>query len=131
MLAEQRLLHRLKQRDENAFTEVVRLYQHRVFNLVLRMLGDRAEAEDLAQDIFLTVYRTVDQFRGESKFSTWLYRVAANHCKNRIKYLGRRHQKQTSSYEDATEGGRELAEAQGSPLAQPKSHRPDELLEGH
>ena len=54
------------------------------------MIGDQAEAEDLAQDVFVTVLKAIDGFRGDSKLSTWLYRVAANHCKNRIKYLGRR-----------------------------------------
>jgi RNA polymerase sigma-70 factor, ECF subfamily len=133
---EQALVRRLRAREESAFNEIVRLYQHKVFNLVFRMLGDRAEAEDLAQDVFVTVFRSVEQFRGESKFSTWLYRVAANHCKNRLKYLGRRHQKQTSSYEDAVDAGRD-PQGEGDALssgAMPGGERvarPDELLEGY
>jgi RNA polymerase sigma-70 factor (ECF subfamily) len=128
-LPEERLLKLLRQRDERAFSEVVRLYQHKVFNLVFRMLGDRAEAEDLAQDVFVTVFRSIEQFRGDAKFSTWLYRVAANHCKNRLKYLGRRHQKQTSSYETASEEGRDL-EGSSEPPLHVKLGRPDEVLEG-
>jgi RNA polymerase sigma-70 factor, ECF subfamily len=89
-VAERLFIRRLKQRDEQAFNEVVRLYGDKVFSLVYRMIGSRAEAEDIAQDVFITVFKTVDSFRGESKFSTWLLRVAANHCKNRIKYLARR-----------------------------------------
>jgi RNA polymerase sigma-70 factor (ECF subfamily) len=54
------------------------------------MIGNRAEAEDIAQEVFITVFKTIDGFRGEAKFSTWLLRVAANQCKNRIKYLARR-----------------------------------------
>ncbi len=85
----------------------------------------------MSQDIFWTVFRTIDQFRGDSKFSTWLYRVAANHCKNRMKYLGRRFQKQTSSYEDAVAEGREPSE-EGAPLGVTLARgRPDELLEGY
>ncbi|HJZ88987.1 MAG TPA: sigma-70 family RNA polymerase sigma factor [Polyangia bacterium] len=90
-LRERALLARLRERDETAFTEVVRDYQNRVFNLVYRMIGSREEAEDLAQEVFVTVFKSIEQFRGDSKFSTWLYRIAANHCKNRIKYLSRRH----------------------------------------
>ena len=87
---EEQLVERLKRRDEAAFNELVRAYEKRVFRLVLRMLGDRAEAEDVAQDVFITVFKSIDSFRGESKLSTWMFRVATNHCKNRIKYLDRR-----------------------------------------
>jgi RNA polymerase sigma-70 factor (ECF subfamily) len=89
-LAERLLIARLRQRDERAFSEVVRLHGDKVFNLVLRMVGTRAEAEDIAQEVFVTVFKSIDSFRGESKFSTWLLRIAANHSKNRIKYLARR-----------------------------------------
>ena len=80
-IRERLLIRRLQQRDERAFTEVVRLYQHKVYNLVYRMVGNREEAEDVAQEVFVTVFKAIDSFRGESKFSTWLYRIAANHCK--------------------------------------------------
>ena len=89
-LAERLLIGRLKARDEQAFNEIVRRYGDKVFSLVYRMIGSRAEAEDIAQEVFVTVFKTVDGFRGESKFSTWLLRIAANQCKNRIKYLARR-----------------------------------------
>ncbi len=87
---EQKLVERLKRRDEAAFSELVRLYQGRIFHLVLRMIGDPAEAEELSQEVFITVFKAIDGFRGDSKLSTWMYRVATNHCKNRIKYLSRR-----------------------------------------
>jgi RNA polymerase sigma-70 factor (ECF subfamily) len=89
-LAERLLIARLRQRDERAFSEVVRLHGDKVFNLVLRMVGTRAEAEDIAQEVFVTLWKSIDSFRGESKFTTWLLRIAANHSKNRIKYLARR-----------------------------------------
>lgn len=89
-LRERILVERLKGRDEAAFSEVVRAYQDRVFSLVHRMIGDRGEAEDLAQEVFVTVFKRIGEFRGESKLSTWIYRIAINHCKNRIKYLARR-----------------------------------------
>ena len=89
-LAERLLIARLKEREEQAFSEVFRLYGDKVFNLVFRMIGSRQEAEDVTQEVFISVFKTVDGFRGESKFSTWLLRIAANQCKNRIKYLARR-----------------------------------------
>lgn len=102
-LDEQRLVMRLRQRDEAAFTQMVRQYQGRVFGLVYRMLNDRAEAEDLAQEVFVTVFKAIDSFRGDSSFSTWLYRIATNHCRNRIKYLGRRHHNRQVDIQDARE----------------------------
>jgi RNA polymerase sigma-70 factor (ECF subfamily) len=89
-VAERLLIDRLKERDEQAFNEIVRLYGDKVFSLVYRMIGSRAEADDIAQEVFITVFKTIDTFRGEAKFSTWLLRIAANHSKNRIKYLARR-----------------------------------------
>lgn len=89
-VAERLLINRLKQRDEQAFNEIVRLYGDKVFSLVYRMIGNRQEAEDIAQEVFVTVFKSIDTFRGEAKFSTWLLRIAANLSKNQIKYLARR-----------------------------------------
>lgn len=88
---ERSLLRRLRDRDERAFRELIDEHRDRVFNITYRMLGNRHEAEDVAQEVFISVFKTIDSFREESKFSTWLYRVTVNHCKNRIKYLARRH----------------------------------------
>src|SRR5262249_62026549 len=55
------------------------------------MIGNRAEAEDLAQEVFVQVFKAIGTFRGESKLSTWIYRIAINLCKNRAKYLRVRH----------------------------------------
>ncbi len=100
---EEQLIERLKRRDEAAFNELVRLYETRVFRLVLRMLSDRAEAEDVAQEVFITVFKSIDGFRGDSKLSTWLYRVATNHCKNRIKYLDRRARGKKREFDEIAE----------------------------
>ena len=102
---EKALVERLQRHDEAAFNALVRLYEKSVFRLVLRMLGDRAEAEDVAQDVFVTIFKSIGGFRGESKLSTWIYRVATNHCKNRIKYLDRRARGKKSELDDVTEGG--------------------------
>jgi RNA polymerase sigma-70 factor (ECF subfamily) len=125
---EEKLVERLKRRDEAAFNEVVRLYQERVFRLVLRMLGDRAEAEDVAQEVFITVFKSIDGFRGDSKLSTWLYRVATNHCKNRIKYLERRARGKKKEFDEIAEHDT-LESATMSPSAQVA--RPDQQAEAN
>lgn len=55
--------------------------------MVYRMIGNRQEAEDIAQEVFISVYRGIGNYRGEGRFFTWLYRIASNKTKNRIKYL--------------------------------------------
>jgi len=121
---ERSLLKRLLDRDERAFRELVEAHRDRVFNITYRMLGDRAEAEDVAQEVFITVFKSIDSFRQESKFSTWLYRVAVNHCKNRIKYLARRHDRKREELNETSE--------QVNGVAQPslRAGQPDRALEG-
>lgn len=63
-----------------AFELLVRRHQDRVFRLCLRMLGDWADAEDAAQDVFVRAWRSLGRFRGEAAFSTWLHRLAVNRC---------------------------------------------------
>ncbi|HEY5922940.1 MAG TPA: sigma-70 family RNA polymerase sigma factor [Kofleriaceae bacterium] len=103
---ERSLLRRLRDRDERAFRELVEAHRDRVYNITFRMLGNRAEAEDVAQEVFIAVFKTIDSpnsgYREESKFSTWLYRVAVNHCKNRIKYLARRHDRDREEIDETT-----------------------------
>ncbi len=88
---DRRLVKRIRDGDEGAFQELVSTYQNRIYGLCYRFLGDREEAEDVAQDVFLTVFRAIGSYRGEGRFFTWLYRIASNNCKNRIKYLKGRH----------------------------------------
>ncbi len=88
---------------EDAFAVLVQRYQNRVFSLVHRVLHIPAETEDMAQDVFVTVYRTLEQFRGDCSFSTWVYRIALNLCKNRIKYLQRRNFHRAQDIEETSE----------------------------
>lgn len=123
---ERLLIRKLRERDEKAFREVVEEYSDRIYNLTYRMLGNREEAEDVSQEVFITVFKSIDSFRGDSKFSTWLYRIAVNHCKNRIKYLSRRHDRDQSEYDE--ELLRE--QAAGAATAPNPAPRPDKQLEG-
>ena len=78
------LVERLQASDPAAFEALVRAYQHRVFGVAVRMLGNRTDAEDVAQEVFLRVHRAIGSFRGEAKLSTWLYGIASNLCLNRL-----------------------------------------------
>jgi RNA polymerase sigma-70 factor (ECF subfamily) len=75
--------------DESAFEELVRRHQQRVFRLLMRMMGNRDEAEEVAQEAFISLYRHGKRFRSEALFSTFVYRVAANAALNRRRTLGR------------------------------------------
>lgn len=88
---------------EEAFNRLVIKYQHKIYNLCCRVMGDRDEAQDMAQEVFITVHKSLRNFRGESLFSTWVFRVTVNHCKNRIKHLGRRRYYQTLSIDQPME----------------------------
>lgn len=68
--------------EHGGFEAIVRAYERRVYNLACQMLGDREEARDATQEIFLRVHQNLESFRSESKFSTWLYRLAMNHLLN-------------------------------------------------
>lgn len=88
---DEELVRRFNDGDREAFAELVRRYQDRIFTLCLRWMRDRQVAEEVAQDVFVAVYKALPRFRGEAKFSTWMFRVATNHCKNRRLYRQRRH----------------------------------------
>lgn len=78
------LVQRVQRGDKTAFDLLVRKYQHKVVKLVTRYLRNPADAEDVAQEAFIKAYRAMPQFRGDSAFYTWLYRIAINSAKNAI-----------------------------------------------
>jgi len=124
---ETRFVARLVARDESAFNELVIAYERRVFALVFRMLGRREEAEDLAQEVFVQVFKAIDQFRGESKLSTWIFRIAVNLCKNRAKYNSRRR---SGEQDDVHEMADRMSGEGGKGVTVGDIARPDEMLEG-
>ena len=77
------LVERHRHGDPAAFDEIFERYQRMVFNLALRMSGNREEAADLSQEIFLRIYKHVGRFKGRSSLKTWVYRVAMNCCRSR------------------------------------------------
>jgi RNA polymerase sigma-70 factor (ECF subfamily) len=78
------LVKRVQRGDKSAFDLLVRKYQHKVVKLVLRYVRNPAEAEDIAQEAFIKAYRALPQFRGDSAFYTWMYRIAINTAKNSL-----------------------------------------------
>lgn len=83
------LVRRAQQGDQEAFAELVTCHQRYVYNLAYRLLREASEAEDLAQEAFLRAWRGLGNFRGEARFTTWLYRIVTNLCYNRLPSLRR------------------------------------------
>jgi RNA polymerase sigma-70 factor (ECF subfamily) len=83
------LMLRVKAGDREAFEELVNKYKHPVMNLIYRALGDATEAEDLAQNVFVQVYKSADRYRVCAKFTTWLFTIARNLCLNEIRRRSR------------------------------------------
>jgi RNA polymerase sigma-70 factor, ECF subfamily len=77
---EQALIERCRTGDDIAFGELVERYKHLVYGMVWRLTTDRSQVDDLAQDVFLKIYRGLPYFRGEARLSTWIFRIVSNVC---------------------------------------------------
>lgn len=87
---DQQLVERVQRGDKKAFELLVSKYQRKLMRLVSRLVHDQAEAEDVVQEAFIKAYRALPNFRGESAFYTWLYRIGVNTAKNHLVTQGRR-----------------------------------------
>ncbi len=87
---DQILVARVQRGEKGAFDLLVRKYQHKVAKLISRYVSNRAEVEDITQEVFIKAFRGLPGFRGESAFYTWLYRIAVNTAKNYLESQGRR-----------------------------------------
>jgi RNA polymerase sigma-70 factor (ECF subfamily) len=85
------LVQRCAVGDESAYADLVAEHQRMVIQLAMNLLGDRDEALDLSQEVFLRVFRTINRFRGQSTLRTWIYRIAVNQARNRHRFWCRRH----------------------------------------
>jgi RNA polymerase sigma-70 factor (ECF subfamily) len=100
--ADWQLVERVQRGDKQAFDLLVAKYQRKLFRLLSRLVRDQSEIEDVAQEAFIKAYRALPNFRGESAFYTWLYRIAINTAKNYLVAQGRRAPTQTEAdIEDA------------------------------
>ncbi|MGQ9653801.1 MAG: RNA polymerase sigma factor [Thermodesulfobacteriota bacterium] len=132
--SEGRWIELAQEGDRESFERIVIAYQQKVFNLAFRLLGEREEAEDLTQEVFINVFRHIGEFRGESQFSTWIYQVTTNHCRNRLKYLRRRFHHVTESIDDPVsteegEMGREIPDEGEIPEDQLYRRQVQELVQ--
>ena len=114
------LVERALDGDIAAFEKLVSRYQNKIMGYVGRMVnGDREEAEDVTQETFIKAYRSLDSFRGQASFSTWLYKIATNLCIDRARGKKRRPQQAFSLDEpmdkDEEKGGREIPDSRYEP----------------
>ena len=89
--------------DTEAFSELVTRYEKTVYNLALRMVGDRSDAADMAQEAFVKAWTNLPSYRGESRFSAWLYRITTNVCLDFLRHKSRRPQVSLSTSDDDEE----------------------------
>lgn len=95
------LVQRVRSGDQRAFKLLVERYQRRVYAVALGMLKDREEARDVAQEAFIKVYKYVEHFKGDSSFSTWLYRITSNLCIDVLRRRGSGGQTEQVEFDDA------------------------------
>ena len=119
MGSEQEFVERLKAGDPTAYEELIENYAEMVYRVAFRILQDPHDAEDAMQEAFLTVYRRIGSFRGDSKFSTWLYRITSNAALDMIR-ARQRKQGQDIAWDDTEE--------EGAPLPDTVTPLPEEVL---
>lgn len=100
-ISDQQLVERVQRGDKNAFNLLVLKYQSKVISLISRYVRNQADVTDVAQEAFIKAYRALPNFRGESAFYTWLYRMAVNTAKNYLVSQGRRAPANDVDAEDA------------------------------
>lgn len=106
-----RLVEACRRGDSTAFDELVRRYKDRVFAVVYRFVGNREDALDISQEVFVHAYRSINGYRGAARVYTWLYSIAANLSRNRLRDSGRRGRNMSTSLEALQEQAPGVAEA--------------------
>ncbi len=102
------LVERLRQGEEEAYEILIERFQQPVYNLVVRLLNDPAEACDVVQEVFLKVFRKIGSFRGDSSLKTWIYRIAVNEAYNQQRWFSR-HRRPEVDLESGPESHRQLS----------------------
>jgi len=130
------LMLRVKQGDTAAFEELVDKYKQPVINLIYRTLRDSTESEDLAQNVFVQVFKSADRYRVEAKFSTWLFTITRNLCLNEIRRRSRHPAESLDAAEnpDDDSAGRQFEDRKNTSapdllLRDELTHKVEEALE--
>jgi RNA polymerase sigma-70 factor (ECF subfamily) len=130
------LMARIAKGDTDAFEILVNRHQASVLNLVYRFIGDRTQAKDLAQEVFIRVWQAAKTYKPEAKFTTWIYRITANLCFNELKSARRKKLFQflRSDADNEIHGEKDFPDGSPSPedllLAKERSHQITKALQG-
>jgi RNA polymerase sigma-70 factor (ECF subfamily) len=131
-LEDQRLLYALQTGEASAYEKLLQRYQNAVFNLAWRLLNDPSDAADVAQEVFLKVFRNLDGFRGQSSLRTWIYRIAVNEAYNRRRWLFRHRRGETAleeMFDEYENRERPLVDSTESPFDFAMNREAQALLE--
>jgi RNA polymerase sigma-70 factor, ECF subfamily len=119
------IIKKIKKGDKESFREIINKYKKVVYNNARSFLRNAQEAEDASQEIFLSIYNNITGFRGDSKLSTWIYRITVNTCKNKLKQMKRLKPKIAN--EPYAEGEEELEQAVAN-IREKEEKEPDNIF---
>lgn len=115
-MTERELVQKAQSGDQDAFAQLIRDNETRIYTLALRMTGSREDAQDLAQEAFLSAWRALSSFKGDATFSTWVYRLTSNACIDHLRKQKRRQEVvQTQSLDDEERGSIDLPDRRFDP----------------
>lgn len=129
MNLESELIEKIKNGDRSAFRELVEANKKNVYYLAFDLCGNREDAEDISQEVFVKAFRSIDSFRGESKISTWLYTITVNSCFSMKRKLGYKVKNRTDEITEFADKSAELQET--SSFADPESQTDAHYLKKH
>lgn len=114
-MTDQQLIFSLQKGSETAYQQMMQQYHEQVFNVCFRYLNNPQDAEDVCQEVFIEVFRSVDNFRQESKLSTWIYRIATTKSLELIRYRERKKRASFFHFTESIDGERAISVSDNSP----------------
>lgn len=117
-VSEKKIIEKVLGGDANAFEELVLRYEKTVYNLALRMVGDRDDAFDMTQEAFIKAYGSLSSFRGDSKFSVWIYRITTNVCLDFLRSKSRKQQVSLTVSDDDEDAQLDIPDPSSTPEQQ-------------
>lgn len=117
-VSEKKIIEKVLGGDANAFEELVLKYEKTVYNLALRMVGDRDDASDMTQEAFIKAYGSLSSFRGDSKFSVWIYRITTNVCLDFLRSKSRKQQVSLTVSDDDEDAQLDIPDPKADPEQQ-------------